>query len=406
MTGSNNQTYNITAFSAIDNLIVLQLPETDALSVSSVNSTSLTNGTANYTALSIGSVQLFSLANSGTFTLSVNSSGLTQTTGNMNYNSTASIIQSALNQLSGVNVSVYGFGNLTSPWTITNLTSNQSITANSSQLFDKGYSTNMLGQELGNNVQQVSTTANGGTFTITIDVNGQAASTAPIAYNASALDVADAIDKLGNVKAVVSGSGISSDPWQFTAYYQSIQTGSALTFNDCWNSYNMGMIDGQTYYAVSNTEQYDPQYVYLSLASTLDNVMATPPVLINMQDYVLLTTNHTGVMTGSLMALEPVAKNESGVTIKATLEATDSVTFSSQIGLFPMLAYYTAPFGPAHAHASTANHPVPNAHVVPANAAPAHDYWGSIKHFAQENLKPSLHNTGANASNNIFQQIF
>ncbi|MFM7132607.1 MAG: hypothetical protein ACKO0V_24970, partial [bacterium] len=235
-------------------------------------------------------------------------------------------------------------GTISSPWTIVGLV-DQSITTDSSNLRNDGFASNMLSRDLGDGIQQVWTNATGGTFTISLNQNGQILTTAPIAFNATADDVENAINALPRIKAIVSGSGTANNPWQFTAVYQSIVTGDALTFNDCWNSYNNGMINGQQYYAVVSTDQYDPQALIISLAASYADAVASTPLLINMQDYLLLQANQTGVMTGSQMGIDEVHGEEAGVTIKAILEASDSATFTSNIGLFPMLAYYTAGAG-------------------------------------------------------------
>ena len=264
-----------------------------------------------------------------------------QTTGDIAYNAPSADVSAALNSLSGVTVQVTGLGTISSPWTIVGLV-NQAISDDSSALKNEGFATSLLSNTLSDGVQQIWTNATGGTFTISLNQNGQTLTTSPITFNATPAQVQAALNALPRIKAVVSGSGTATNPWQFTAVYQSIKTGDTLIFNDCWNSYNNGMLDGQPYYAVVSKDQYSPHDLIVSFAATYADAVRTDPQLISMQNYLLLSTNQTGVMTGSPMGLDEVHGEVAGVTIKAILEASDSVTFTSNVGLFPMLGYYTA----------------------------------------------------------------
>jgi hypothetical protein len=141
------------------------------------------------------------------------------------------------------------------------------------------------------------------------------------------------------MRASITGTGSATDPWQITLWYQTIETGDALLFNDSWGYGNLGMINGQTYYAVISENQLTPSGVTLSLAASYADAMAAQPSVIEMEDYLLLTAAQTGLMTGSQMGLDEVVE-DSGVTIKATLDASDSASMTSGVGLFPLLNFY------------------------------------------------------------------
>jgi hypothetical protein len=99
------------------------------------------------------------------------------------------------------------------------------------------------------------------------------------------------------------------------------------------------MVNGQTYYAVVSTSQLTASGVTLSLALSFAEATASTPDVIDMQEYLLLTASSTGSMVGSQMGIGLVPE-DSGVTIRATLEASDSASMATSIGLFPMLGFY------------------------------------------------------------------
>ncbi|MFM7976662.1 MAG: hypothetical protein ACKO8U_16455, partial [Pirellula sp.] len=147
------------------------------------------------------------------------------------------------------------------------------------------------------------------------------------------------VNDLPVIRASVSGSGTAADPWQISMWYQSIQTGDALTFNDSWLLNGLGLINGQTYYAVVSPSQFSQSGVTISLALTYEQATASTPTVVTTQEYLLLESSAIGLMVGSQMGFD-YQPEDVGVTIRATLEASDSASMSSSIGLFPMLGYY------------------------------------------------------------------
>ena len=150
---------------------------------------------------------LWTSATGGQFTLSVIVNGQSETTGPIPYNATAAAIQTALNSLTGVQATVTGSGTQTDPWVfsgngLTFLSSNGGqLTGGASTL-----------QVVPTGPQQMWCDATGGTFRISLDVNGQTEMTGPIAYNASAAAVQAALNTLTGVKASVTGLGTPADP--------------------------------------------------------------------------------------------------------------------------------------------------------------------------------------------------
>ncbi len=338
-TDKNGQNYTLSGAVASEGQILLDLPQT-AL-VTSTNGAGLGGGAAYSSVVSSGALQFFSFATSGTFTISVEIGTETVTTGPLAYNATASQVEAALNGLAGVSVTVLGLGTGDAPWTMVGL-SYGSVTFDCTLLLDGSYQTNILAKELVTNTSQVWTTATSGSFTLTLDGNGQSLTTASIAFNATVTELIEALNALPQVRSSVTGSGTPENPWQITTGFQGIQTGDSLVFHDCWNMPSLGMMDGQTYYAVVSANQFQPQTLLLGMAATLQDAMATPPILIQMQPFIPLTTAMDNTMTGAEVSLaEESSHPDSAIKIKANLVSMDWVTVISSIGLFNMLAYVT-----------------------------------------------------------------
>ena len=344
MTDSQGDQYSFLSSIASQNLLTLNLPS--SVVIEPIDGSALIGGTVTSQTLAANTATtLYSFATSGTFTLiATDAQGITQTTSSLAYNASAIEVETSLNALGILPVQVTGLGTMASPWTVAGLT-DQTLTADNSLLRSDTFIANILIDELVVDTQQIWTEATGGTFVLNLTAGGQMFSTAAIAWNATASQVIDSIEQaqvINNVpvvRAVVTGTGTEADPWQISMWYQSIQTGDALTFNDSWLLSSLGMVNGQTYYAVVSTSQLTASGVTLSLALSLADATASTPDVIDMQEYLLLTASSTGSMVGSQMGIGLVPK-DSGVTIRATLEASDSASMATSIGLFPMLGFY------------------------------------------------------------------
>lgn len=344
MTDSQGDQYSFLSSIASQNLLTLNLPS--SVVIEPIDGSALTGGTLTSLTLAANTATtLYSFATSGTFTLiATDAQGNTQTTSSLAFNASAIEVETALNALGILPVQVTGLGTMASPWTVVGLT-DQTLTADNSLLRSDTFAANILIDELVVDTQQIWTEATGGTFVLNLTAGGQMFTTAAIAWNATASQVSDSIEQaqvINNVpvvRAVVTGTGTEADPWQISMWYQSIQTGDALTFNDSWLLSSLGMVNGQTYYAVVSTSQLTASGVTLSLALSLADATASTPDVIDMQEYLLLTASSTGSMVGSQMGIGLVPK-DSGVTIRATLDASDSASMATSIGLFPMLGFY------------------------------------------------------------------
>jgi hypothetical protein len=341
MTDAAGRVYDFLSNIASENLLTLNLPTT--ASIDGVDGSTLSAGSVTYQSVPEGAISLSSVADAGTFTLTLtDAGGVSQTTSSLAYDATAAAIATALNALIGTGggaaAVVTGAGTLASPWTIAGL-GDRVLTVDDSGLEYDGFETSMFVETLGTNVQQLWTVNAAGNFTIDIDTGTTQLTTQPIDVGATAEEVAQAITALAGMRASITGTGSVTDPWQITLWYQTIETGDALLFNDSWGYGNLGMINGQTYYAVISENQLTPSAVTLSLAASYTDAMAAQPSVIEMEDYLLLTAAQTGLMTGSQMGLDEVVEN-SGVTIKATLDASDSASMTSGVGLFPLLNFY------------------------------------------------------------------
>ncbi len=345
MTGTDSTVYSFAYTDVQGSEIALNLPSQVTFEV---DGASLSGGTASTETVPPGSLSLFSFATSGTFTLTVTDpAGDTATTGNIAYNAVGpsssvgtdpySSIQDALSAV-GVAASVTGLGTLASPWTIQGL-GGQTLTADSSNLANDGDPTTMFLDVLQGNVQQVWTDATDGSVIIELSVAGQSLPTASVPFDATNLEVAETLNGISHVQATVTGAGTASNPWQITAWYESIQTGDPLVFQDAWNSYNLGMLNGDTYYAVVSDQQFPNGSISLQLATTQAKALGSEAD-VNMLDYLLLDQGKEGIMAGSRMGVDDVPSEASGITLKASLDANDSASMLSDVGQFAMLGYY------------------------------------------------------------------
>jgi len=171
-----------------------------------------------------GTISFSNNASSGTFALTLtNILGQSATTTPLAWNSTASQIAAALNQLtnpdgttlaSGLTVTQTG----TSAWTVTG----QGIVNLFSTPALSGVELALQGVSQGS--VNLSTTATGGTFTLTVtNALGQSATTAPLAFNSTATDIATALNTLTNSVGTslvsgltVTGAGTTGNPWVVT----------------------------------------------------------------------------------------------------------------------------------------------------------------------------------------------
>jgi len=152
-----------------------------------------------------GAQELWNNATSGTFTISAVVGGKTEITNPIDYNTTASAVQAALNALAGVSVTVTGSGTVGDPWIIVGH-GFSALSVNDSSLTATDQPAPAGAQELWNN-------ATGGTFTITATVNSKAETTAALAFNATGTQVEAALNALAGVTVLVTGSGTAADPW-------------------------------------------------------------------------------------------------------------------------------------------------------------------------------------------------
>ncbi|MEY4718712.1 MAG: hypothetical protein RL563_1330, partial [Pseudomonadota bacterium] len=344
MTDSQGQDYALISNIASANLLTLSLPSDVA--IQTIDGSALVGGTISSQAIAANTATtLFSFATSGTFSLIVTDpQGNSQTTTSLAFDASAAKVEAALNALAGVSVQVTGTGTLDSPWTVVGL-GDQTLSGDSTQLRNDAFATKLIFDDLVVDAQQIWTNASGGSFTLSLVAGTQTFTTSPIAYNATATQVQNSIEQaqvINNVpviRANVTGSGTVDDPWQISMWYQSIQTGDALMFNDAWSLSGLGLVNGQTYYAVISPSQLTNSGVTLSLALSYEQAMATKPQVVSTQEYLLLKPAAIGLMVGSQMGLD-YQPEDVGVTIRATLEQSDSASMSSSIGLFPMLGYY------------------------------------------------------------------
>ncbi|MFM7162411.1 MAG: hypothetical protein ACKO3P_18805, partial [Planctomycetaceae bacterium] len=272
--------------------------------------------------------ELWNTAGAGTFTLSVVSSGgQTSTTAALAWNATPDAIAAALNTLPGVSVwAVVGTGVVSDPWTILG-SGIDTLTANSAGLQAGASSWATLTQA----TQSVSTTATSGSFTLSLEVGGQTVTTPEIPWNATAAQVAAAINSLAGVAAWVTGEGTEASPWLLQVNTVSLPAGSALTFTDAWGQANYGLLNGTTYYAVPQPMMGNPGTVVLGLATSSANATATPPSVISLQTIQALGKVSQTLLTGTAQTITPIMQ-ASGIQVSASLKSDEDTSAEGDYG--------------------------------------------------------------------------
>lgn len=337
---ANGDSFTLTGADVDENTLTLLL--SDDAPVVSADGTSLDNGSVTFSSVDAGATQMFSFADSGTFTLTITNprTGATSTTDAIAWDADASIVAEEIGVLSGVSVDVNGSGSIQSPWLISGLNADQ-LEVNSDSLLRGTTQTNLFYRSTSYAANVVSTDADGGTFTLTFSVDGEATESNPIAYDATAAELTDVLRASSpRLSAEVFGRGTEAEPWVIIGLAQPIETGDALTFNDSWDLQSLGLLDGQTYYAVVNPQALDADMLIVGLAGSAVDAMANPPVLLSLSSSLDLRTGPSTIMTGaeeSLTAIPEALELE----ISTELESGDSVTASAGIGGRPMLGYYT-----------------------------------------------------------------
>ena len=111
----------------------------------SANGSGLENGSVSFSAVDAGATQMFSFADSGTFTLTITNprTGTTSTTGTIAWDADAATVASAISSSSGISVDVLGSGSIQSPWLINGVGAEQ-LEVNSDKLLRGTNQTNIL----------------------------------------------------------------------------------------------------------------------------------------------------------------------------------------------------------------------------------------------------------------------
>ncbi len=186
-----------------------------------VSDQGLQAGSATVATVAAGEERLWNLADGGTFTITATAGGTAETTGSLAYNAGSGAVQTALNMLAGVQVTVTGAGTAGDPWVIIG-TGVSNLATN-----DAGLSFQNTQQAEPTGAMELFNDATAGTFTISADVNGTTEVTDPLDFDTSSGQVQAALDALAGVHATVSGGGTASNPWIITG------TGfSSLAVND------------------------------------------------------------------------------------------------------------------------------------------------------------------------------
>ncbi len=172
----------------------------------SVNDSSVT---PTINAAPAGAQELFNNATGGTFTISVKVNTTTETTAGINYNASASAVETALNKLMGVTATVTGSGTAADPWIISG--SGFTVTSATDTLTPTGAASTLTAVPTG--AQQLSVSSTSGAFTIQMTPNFvPEEATLPATATAAQLQTAlDAMDP--TVQATVTGLGTTADPF-------------------------------------------------------------------------------------------------------------------------------------------------------------------------------------------------
>ncbi|MBM3966319.1 MAG: hypothetical protein FJ308_14830, partial [Planctomycetes bacterium] len=302
-----------------------------------------------FEAIPVNTLEIFSIATSGTFTLSyTDASGIEHTSSDLAFDATASQIAAAIFAITGDSVSVTGRGRISSPWMVTGLTVEQ-ITSESKMKNPLGDPTELIGQiSDGAGYRIWVEHVQGGTFTLTLDNTLEHVTTEPISFNATASDLFTALRALPGITAQVTGAGTGDDPWIVHTGALPIRTGDPLVFRDSWGMPGLGMIDGRTYYAIVLEQSDDPREITLQLTATLDGAtggssdwgnIATNQH-IEMRPYLPLVPASAPGLNGKPVTLYGTSGQvPDGITITAGLDSSHSIGSYANLGGFPLLSY-------------------------------------------------------------------
>ena len=328
----------------------LSLELVDPTPITAATGAGLTGGGVSVAPVAAGSLQLYPTATGGTFTLvwpsPTGDAAANRTTAPLAFNASAAAVQQALQTalagLADVSVtSVLGGGTAANPWLVEG-TGIDTLYADPEKLVGG----TIYGREVPAGVQRLATTATGGTFTLTLDVAGTPATTAPIAATATSEQVKQALDALPGVLATVWGAGTPESPWVIQPRHQPIATGDPLVFQDAAFTQTPGLLAGATYYAVvaDGAEQGNAGSVVLGLARTRADALAATPVLLPLETNLGFEEPDQTVMSGTLQRIAPwigqfLAEGTTtpGITVSAKLESVDSQALKAANGSEPKL---------------------------------------------------------------------
>ncbi|HBB75311.1 MAG TPA: hypothetical protein DC048_12800, partial [Planctomycetaceae bacterium] len=302
----------------------------------SADSSQLVGGAAVIAAVPPGSPQLWTNATGGTFLISLPNGAARALTAPIPFSATASAVAQAINAVGIPGISVataYGRGRSASPWTLVG-----------SGLDDLVFDWTALNAGAAvwsrlavDGLEAVSTTATGGTFTLTLDVAGTSRTTAPLRVGASATEVRSALNAIpGALAGMVTGSGTATDPWLIGSRVQPLRTGDAVVFRDAWGSASPGLLDGQTFYAVVAPigEQGRDDSVVIRLAATRDAALVPNPSPVPLATTLAFEPAATQVMAGAGHTLTSRVA-ATGINLAVSLDSTDSQTAKSANGSAP-----------------------------------------------------------------------
>ena len=189
-----------------------------AYTVYNVNNSNYNPAVPQYILTLMNAAQISSLANSGSFALTITApNGSQKTTASIAWNASATDIENAINALAltGVSVQVTGSGKDSTPWVIEGLSTN-AVTAAGSNLTHDGLPVGLHITEAAPNIVMGSS-ADEGTFTLRVaDATGSEGVTGDLAWNSTAaqLQAAIAALNLAGLSITVEGSGSLQDPWR------------------------------------------------------------------------------------------------------------------------------------------------------------------------------------------------
>ena len=296
----------------------------------------LVGGTVAITTIPAGSPQVWNNATGGTFTISLPDGDGRRQTAAIPFDATPAAVRQAINVLGLAGVAVtaaYGRGVYQAPWTLVG-TGLDDLQFDWTNLAGGGAVWSRLTRE---GLQAVSTTASGGTFTLTLDAAGSQRATAAIPFNASATAVQASFNGIAGVLAgQVTGSGRPDDPWIAEPRIQPLRTGDPVVFRDAWGSSSPGLLDGQTYYVVvaPTVEQGRDDSVVVRLAATPAAAIAPEPVVVPLSTTIAFGSPTRLVMSGTGQSITSTIE-ATGINLAARLTSTDTLKAASANGNKP-----------------------------------------------------------------------